>query len=95
MKRTALISTLLLLTPLVAATQSAPFSPVIEANGVLYIAGHLGYEAESRKFPNNITDQTRLTLENIGTTLASVKADHADIVPVSYTHLTLPTIYSV
>ena len=80
----AMILTLLATLPLsacqVAAAQSAPFSPVIEANGVLYIAGHLGYEAESRKFPNNITDQTRLTLENIGTTLASVMADHADIV---------------
>ena len=55
----AMILTLLATLPLsacqVAAAQSAPFSPVIEANGVLYIAGHLGYEAESRKFPNNIT----------------------------------------
>ena len=80
----AMILTLLATLPLsacqVAAAQSAPFSPVIEANGVLYIAGHLGYEAESRTYPDNITDQTRLTLENIGTTLASVKADHADIV---------------
>ena len=79
MIRNAILSTLLL-APLVATAQSAPFSPVIEANGVLYIAGHLGYEAESRTYPDNITDQTRLTLENIGTTLASVKADHADIV---------------
>ena len=80
----AMILTLLATLPLsacqVAAAQSAPFSPVIEANGVLYIAGHLGYEAESRTYPDNITDQTRLTLENIGTTLASVNADHADIV---------------
>ena len=79
MIRAAILSTLLL-APLAATAQSAPFSPVIEANGVLYIAGHLGYEAESRKYPDNITDQTRLALENIGTTLASVKADHADIV---------------
>lgn len=60
--------------------QSAPFSPVIEANGVLYIAGHLGYNAETRKFPPSIADQTRETLENIGSTLATVNADHSDIV---------------
>ena len=80
----AMILTLLATLPLsacqVAAAQSAPFSPVIEANGVLYVAGHLGRDAQTQKYPDNIADQTRHTLENIGTTLASVNADHADIV---------------
>ena len=80
----AMIFTLLATLPLsacqVAAAQSAPFSPVIEANGVLYVAGHLGRDAQTQKYPDNIADQTRHTLENIGTTLASVNADHADIV---------------
>jgi len=80
----AIVLTALVTLPLsacqAAVAQSAPFSPVIEANGVLYVAGHLGYDPETRKFPAGIADQTRLTLENIGTTLATVNADHADIV---------------
>jgi len=74
------ISTAIVLSPAVAAAQSSPFSPVIEANGVLYIAGHLGYDAKTRTYPDNISDQTRNTLDNIGKTLATVNADHTDIV---------------
>ncbi len=74
------ISAAIVLSPAVAAAQSSPFSPVIEANGVLYIAGHLGYDAKTRTYPDNISDQTRNTLDNIGKTLATVNADHTDIV---------------
>ena len=75
-----LIFSVAMLTPCLAAAQSSPFSPVIEANGVLYIAGHLGYDAKMRHYPDNITEQTRNTLDNIGATLATVNADHTDIV---------------
>ena len=75
-----LIFSVAMLTPCLAAAQSSPFSPVIEANGVLYIAGHLGYDAKTRHYPDNITEQTRNTLDNIGATLATVTADHTDIV---------------
>lgn len=79
MIRAALI-TGLAFAPLVATAQSAPFSPVIEANGVLYIAGHLGRDAQTRAYADTIGEQTTQTLENIGATLATVGADHADIV---------------
>jgi len=79
MMRIFIISAAMLF-PSLADAQSSPFSPVIEANGVLYIAGHLGYDAETRTYPDSITKQTRNTLDNIGATLATVNADHADIV---------------
>ena len=60
--------------------QNAPFSPVIEANGVIYLAGHLGRDPQTRALPDGIKAQTRQTLENIGATLASVNATHTDIV---------------
>jgi len=63
-----------------AAPAAPPYSPVIEANGVLYLAGHLGRDPESRALPKGIRLQTRQTLENISATLASVNATHADIV---------------
>jgi len=69
-----------LFAPGMAAAQSSPYSPVIEANGVLYVAGHLGFEPGSRKISDELTEQTRQALENIGATLATVNSDHSDIV---------------
>ncbi|MDB2439896.1 RidA family protein [Hellea sp.] len=66
--------------PLIAAAQSSPFSRVIEANGVIYLAGHLGRDSETRSYGETMGQQTKATLENIGTTLESVNADFADIV---------------
>jgi len=80
MIRTSIIAALLLGASSFAAAQSAPFSPVIEANGVLYVAGHLGRDTKTKAYAPEIAQQTRQTLENIGATLASVNADHADIV---------------
>ena len=62
------------------AATGSPFSPVIEANGVIYLAGHLGRNPQTRELPRGIEAQTRQTLMNIGATLASVNAAHADIV---------------
>jgi len=62
------------------APTGAPFSPVVEAGGVLYLAGHLGRHPETREYDPNIAVQTIQTLENIGHTLSGVGADMSDIV---------------
>lgn len=62
------------------AQQALPYSPVVEANGVLYLAGHLGRDPETRELAGEIKAETKQTLENIGATLASVGATHKDIV---------------
>ncbi len=67
--------------PVAAQSQSLPFSKVVEANGVIYLAGHLGYDSVSRTYPDGgIEPQTRKTLENIRETLRSVNAGLADVV---------------
>ncbi len=66
--------------PTVTSAQSAPFSPVIEANGVIYLAGHLGRDAKTNTYGKTMGEQTKATLENIGTTLKTVNAGHSDIV---------------
>ena len=66
--------------PFSVAAQTAPFSRVIEANGVIYLAGHLGRDSETRKYGKTMEAQTKATLENIGATLKTVNASHADIV---------------
>ncbi len=63
-----------------AAAQSLPYSPVVEAGGVLYVAGHIGRNPQTRELAGDIQTETRQTLENIGATLASVGASHADLV---------------
>jgi len=70
-----------LLSSQVTAQDVLPFSSVVEANGVIYLAGHLGYEPESREYPKGgIGPQTKQTLDNIGATLKTVNADFSDIV---------------
>ncbi len=63
-----------------ASAQTLPFSPVVEANGVIYLAGHLGRDPETKKFPKGIKAETKQTLVNIGATLKTVNAGYADIV---------------
>ena len=63
-----------------AVAQPAPYSPVVEANGVIYLAGHLGREGEAQSYGKTMGAQTKATLENIGTTLETVNANHSDIV---------------
>lgn len=63
------------------ASQGSPFSPVIVANGTIYLAGHLGRLPGTDSYPDGgIGPQTTQTLENIGATLATIGATHADLV---------------
>jgi len=57
-----------------------PFSPVVEAGGVLYIAGHLGRDPKTREYDPNIGLQTAQTLQNIDATLKTVGAGLSDVV---------------
>lgn len=64
----------------VQAQNSLPFSPVVEANGVLYLAGHVGRNPETGEYPEGIKAQTHQTLDNIGRVLESVNAGFEDVV---------------
>lgn len=67
--------------PRIKVTQTAPFSPVIVTNGTIYLAGHLGRLPGTSTYPDGgIGPQTTQTLENIGATLSTVGATHADLV---------------
>lgn len=85
MKLGMVVASLMLVSGLAVAQEEAPkgppYSPVIEANGVIYLAGHLGRLPGTATYPEGGTGpQTAQALENIGATLASVGASHADIV---------------
>ncbi len=57
-----------------------PFSPVVEAGGVLYIAGHLGRNSVTREYAPSIGLQTAQTLQNIDATLKTVGSGLSDVV---------------
>ncbi len=63
-----------------AAAQDAPFSPVVEANGVLYLAGKLGRDPQANKLPGEIKAETRFALEAIRETLEGAGSSLADVV---------------
>lgn len=56
-----------------------PFSPAIRSGDFLYVSGAIGIEAGSRSTAG-IEDQTRGTLENIGTVLKAAGLDFSDVV---------------
>jgi len=64
-----------------ASPSSLPYSPVIVSGDTIFLVGHLGRLPGTSEYPEGgIGPQTTQTLENIGATLATVGATHADLV---------------
>ena len=64
-----------------AGSSGLPFSPAVEANGFVFIAGQVGgIPGGSGAVPGGIEAETRQTLENVGALLRSAGLDFADVV---------------
>jgi len=60
---------------------SLPFSPVVEANGFVFLAGQVGDQPGTPgPVPGGIEAETRQMLENVGRLLRAVGLDYADVV---------------
>src|SRR5688572_6098183 len=58
-----------------------PYSPVVEANGFVFVAGQVGdIPGVKGPVPGGIEAETRQMLENVGTLLRAVGLDYADVV---------------
>jgi 2-iminobutanoate/2-iminopropanoate deaminase len=58
-----------------------PFSPVIEANGFVFLAGQVGDRPGTPgAVPGGIAAETRQMLENVGRLLGAVGLDYGDVV---------------
>ena len=58
-----------------------PFSPVVEANGFVFLAGQIGDAPGSNgPVPGGIEAETRAMLENVGRLLRAVGLDFRDVV---------------
>jgi 2-iminobutanoate/2-iminopropanoate deaminase len=61
----------------------APYSPVVVSGDHVFTAGQVGFDLEGNVVPGGIEEQTRQTLENIGTCLRAAGCDYADVVKVT------------
>ena len=57
-----------------------PYSQAIEVNGTLYVSGQIPVNPEDGKVPENIADQTRQSLKNIGPILAEAGLGYGTVV---------------
>lgn len=58
-----------------------PFSPIVEANGFVFLAGQIGDKPGTRgPVPGGIEPETRQMLENVGRLLRSAGLDYGDVV---------------
>ena len=61
-----------------------PFSPAVEANGIVWLSGQTGHApGQTGAVPGGIKAQTRQALENIGVTLRAIGLDYTDVVKVT------------
>ncbi len=60
---------------------SLPFSKVVEANGLVFLAGQVGdAPGHEGPVPGGIEAETKATLDNIGRLLGAVGLDYKDVV---------------
>jgi 2-iminobutanoate/2-iminopropanoate deaminase len=60
---------------------SNPFSQVVEANGLVFLAGQVGNgPGAAGRVPGGIQAETRQMLDNVGTLLRAVGLDYGDVV---------------
>ena len=60
---------------------SLPFSPLVEANGFVFLAGQVGEAPGGHgAVPGGIDAETRQMLENVGALLRAAGLDYADVV---------------
>ena len=57
-----------------------PYSQAIEVNGTLYVSGQIPVNPEDGKVAENIADQTRQSLKNIGAILAEAGLGYGNVV---------------
>ena len=64
-----------------AGPDPLPFSKVIEANGLVFVAGQIGDAPDSHgPVPGGIEAETRAMLDNVGRLLREVGLEYSDVV---------------
>jgi len=70
-----------------AAPVAGPYSPALEVDGWVYLAGQGGFDPATRKLGETIEEQTEQTLRNVAVLLEAAGCTTADVVS-TLVHLT-------
>jgi 2-iminobutanoate/2-iminopropanoate deaminase len=63
-----------------APTPLAPYSVATEANGFVFISGQVALDRSGGPTPEDVVDQTRLIMDNLGSILTDLGLGYSDIV---------------
>ena len=63
-----------------APTPLAPYSVATEANGLVFISGQVALDRSGGPTPEDVVDQTRLIMANLGSILKDLGLGYSDIV---------------
>jgi 2-iminobutanoate/2-iminopropanoate deaminase len=63
-----------------APSPLAPYSVATEANGFVFISGQVALDRSGGPTPEDVVDQTRLILDNLGSILEDLGLGYSDIV---------------
>ncbi|MBK8226726.1 MAG: hypothetical protein IPK70_06075 [Flavobacteriales bacterium] len=66
-----------------AAKPLAPYTPAIEAGGLLFISGQIALDQEGRLHMEDIATETRQVMENIGHLLRAAGLGYGNLVKVT------------
>lgn len=66
-----------------AAKPLAPYTPAIEAGGVVYLSGQIALDEHGNLHISDIATETRKVMDNIGTLLRATGLDHSHLVKVT------------
>jgi 2-iminobutanoate/2-iminopropanoate deaminase len=61
----------------------APYSVVTEANGFVFLSGQVALDVAGGPTPEDVVDQTRVIMNNLGVILGDLDLDYSDIVKTS------------
>jgi 2-iminobutanoate/2-iminopropanoate deaminase len=61
----------------------APYSVVTEANGFVFLSGQVALDVAGGPTPEDVVDQTRVIMNNLGVILSDLDLDYSDIVKTS------------
>lgn len=64
------------------ASENAPFSPAILADGTLYVSGYIGNDPKTGKVPESFEAEVKQCLDNIGVVLKKAGMGFKDVVAV-------------
>jgi 2-iminobutanoate/2-iminopropanoate deaminase len=66
-----------------AAKPLAPYTPAIQAGGLVFLSGQIAMDEQGKLHTDDITTETTKVMENVGTLLRAAGLDHSHLVKVT------------